>query len=738
MRARAGRLYLLLVGLFLAGGVTLRLADPFFVEALRLIAFDSYQRLSPGTYDPDLPVRVVDIDDESLQRIGQWPWPRTAMADLLTRLQQDGAAVVAFDVLFSEPDQTSPEEVVKRLPEALRPRLGDILAGSTPNDARFAAAIAAGRTVLASVLTNGAPGGVHAEKAGFAVAGDDPRPFIAAFPGLAANLPALEAGAAGVGAINWVPDRDQIVRRVPLVYRHGEEFVPTLFMEALRVAQGAGTYVLRASNASGQTAFGAATGLNAVRVGDVDVPTDADGGIWLRFRPSNPAAFIPAWKVLAGEADAAEIAGRIILVGTSAAGLVDLRATPLDPAAAGVEIHAQALEHILSGAALTRPDYALAVELALTVALGLLLGALLPRLSARRAALSGLVAIAVLPVAAFLAFDRAGLLFDPTWPMVTLGLLVAGATFYVYRRVEHQRGEMRRAFGHYVAPAVVDEIIADPQRLQLGGEIRRLTLMFCDVRNFTAISERLSATELTSFINELLSPLSEIILGERGTIDKYMGDAIMAFWNAPLDHPEHEAAACRAALAMITRMDGMNARWRAEAEAAGRPFAAVRIGIGINSGDCCVGNLGSAYRFDYSAIGDEVNVASRLEGLCKVYGLPVVVGEATVASHPALAALEIDRVRVKGRAEASRIFTLLDAFPGAAEMAAELTQRHAAILAAYRARDWEDAEAAIDKAQALGIEGLGGLYAVYRSRVSFLRSNPPPPDWDGTFTATAK
>ena len=327
-----------------------------------------------------------------------------------------------------------------------------------------------------------------------------------------AIFPILDEAAKGIGSINWIPDRDQVVRRVPLVYLERNAFMPTLVTESLRVAQGASTYVLKASNASGETAFGEETGLNHIKVGDLEVPTDPDGGIWLQFRPSRPEAYLPAWKVLDGTVDPSQVAGRIILVGTSAPGLIDLRATPLDSTIPGVEIHAQAIEHLLSGRTLTRPDYALAVELATVIFLGLGLGVVLPRISAASSATLGLLTIGLIIALGWIAYRYGGLLFDPTYPSMSIAVLVAAATLYVYRRVEQQRAEVRRAFGYYVAPAVVDEIIAHPERLELGGEVRELTLLFCDVRNFTSISEQLTAHELTQFINSLLTPLSEIIL----------------------------------------------------------------------------------------------------------------------------------------------------------------------------------------------------------------------------------
>jgi len=730
-------MFVLLVGGILAAAVAIRLADPFVIQALRLIAFDTYQRLTPQHYDPDGPVRVVDIDEASLAKLGQWPWPRTVMRDLVNRLASLGAAAIAFDIQFAEADRTSLEQIVRRLPQEEAGRLADMVVGVPTHDESFAAALKGAPSVLATALS---PNGVFAfkPKAGFAIAGDDPRPFIPNFRGSAGNLPLFEQAATGIGSINWIPDRDQVLRRVGLLYRVGDTFVPTLFMEALRVAQGASTYVLKSSNASGETAFGQHSGLNHVRVGDFEIPTDADGAIWLKFRPTAPQTFISAADVLSGAVPQSEIEGRIVLIGSSAPGLLDLRATPLDAAVPGVEIIAQSIEHVVAGRFLTRPDYALALEQAVIVVFGVLIALVLAKVSAWAAGLVGLFAISSLLAGGWLSFAHLGLLLDPVYPALALLLLTAVATFYVYRQVEVQRGEVRRAFGRYVSPDVVNELIANPDKLELGGEIRDLTLLFCDVRNFTSISERLSATELTRFINDLLTPLSDVILRHRGTIDKYMGDAIMAFWNAPLAVPEHAAEACRSAIDMAKRMEALNAQWRQEAEAAGRPFQEVRIGIGINTGACCVGNLGSVQRFDYSAIGDEVNVASRFEGLAKVYGLTAIVGERTIKAAPEFPALELDLVRVKGRASPVPIYTFADLLTDDADSIARLQDAHTAFLRAYREGRWDEAEKAIRACRAFGVAGLTYYYAVFEKRIAAYRALPPPADWGGVFTAEEK
>ncbi len=739
MTPRARFWFLLLVGSLMLAAAAIRLADPFPVQALRLIAFDSYQRISPQSYNPDLPVRVVDVDEQSLARYGQWPWPRTVVRDLTERLHAAGAAVIAFDVQFSEPDRTSLEQIVRRLPADEAGRLTDLVVGRPSHDEEFAAALGAAPTVLATALTSATTSFRYRPKAGFAVAGDDPRPFIPNFAGGAGNLEEFEKAASGIGSINWIPDRDQVLRRVALLYRNGDTFVPTLFAEALRVAQGASTYVLKSSNASGETAFGQHSGLNHVRIGDFEVPTDADGAIWLKFRPSEPESFISAADVLADRVPANEIEGRIMLIGSSAPGLLDLRATPLDAALPGVEIIAQSIEHVVSGRSLTRPDYATALEQVVILLFGAVIAFVLAKVSARAAGLLGLAAILSIVAGGWIAFEYFGLLLDPLYPAISLLLLLAIGTFYVYRQVEMQRTEIRRAFGRYVSPDVVNDMLAEPGRLELGGEVRELTLLFCDVRNFTSIAERLSAQELTRFINELLTPLSDVILRERGTIDKYMGDAIMAFWNAPLAMSNHAAAACRAAQAMAVRMRELNDRWRAETIAAGRTYQEVRIGIGINTGDCCVGNLGSEQRFDYSAIGDEVNVASRFEGLAKVYGLTVIAGESTIRSAGCEEdALELDLVRVKGRERPVAIYTFGSLLGCDEGRLAKLRRTHAEFLTAFRKGQWDEAEAAIARCQEPHVEALAHYYALFLSRISEYRAVPPPENWGGVFTAKEK
>ncbi|MGB6752372.1 MAG: adenylate/guanylate cyclase domain-containing protein [Xanthobacteraceae bacterium] len=741
--ARGTRLiYLAFVSALIGGAILLRHEDPFFVRALRLIAFDHFERLDPPEYDPKLPIRIVDIDEASLAKIGQWPWPRTTVRDLLAELASKGAAVIAFDVLFAEPDRTSLEAIVKQLPASEAAAVTAAMAGRPSNDQQFADEIRKTPSVLSIVLGQG-PATTLAAKAGFASAGDDPRPFLQEFTSATPNLPQFEEAAHGIGAFNWVADRDQIVRRVSLMFRLNDSFVPSLAAEALRVAQGASTFLLKASNASGETAFGQSTGLNHIRIGDITVPTDDAGGVYLKFRHYNKAEYIPAWKVLAGDVAQDDIEGRIILVGTSAPGLLDLRATPVDAAVPGIDIHAQVLEHFLNGTFLERPDYAAALEEFVILALGIMLAVFLPRVSAKGSGVIGLLTIALVLLGGWAAFRYGNIFLDPSYPALVLGIMTACITMYTYNTAEVQRAQIRSAFGQYLAPALVEQLANSPEKLVLGGEQRNMSILFSDVRGFTAISESYKDDPqgLTSLMNRLLTPLTNTIVDHDGTVDKYIGDAVMAFWNAPLDVPHHEHSACAAALAMLDSLQVLNQERQEEAASAGQPFLPFRIGIGINTGQCVVGNLGSHLRFNYSVLGDPVNVASRLEGQTKYYGVPVILGSRTGAkAKEKFAILELDLIAVKGKTEPETIYALLGRDEVAGDVGfQELRKLYSTMLYCYRSRDWEGALEAVELCRSSENKfGLGALFDLYRTRIEGFQASAPPADWAGVFVAETK
>ncbi len=717
---RSPSLHILLAAALLFAAVALRIADPEAVARLRLSVFDTYLDLAPRQLEPSLPVRIVDIDDASLARLGQWPWPRTRLAEIVDRLKADGARTITLDLILAEPDRLSPGEFAKLFAD--QPNLAPLVdqASALPsNDERLAAALAAAPSVVGlagETAGNRPPPHPHVS---FAIAGDDPLQFVPHFSGSVESLPVLTGAAKGLGAVNWLPSRDQVVRRVPLLLSIAGTLYPSLPLEALRLAMNETTVFVRSSGGSGTTAFGQRTGIEHVRVGKVVLPTDADGELWLRFTRPDARRYISAYRILDGTRDAAAIAGRDIIIGTSAVGLLDLRATPLDPAVPGVEVHAQALEQMLSGEHLSRPPLATGLELVYLVAAGLALAWLIGRLGAAGTAAIGIAAIIAVFAVSWLAYTNAGYLLDPVYPSIALLLVYLATSLTGYIATERERWRVRSAFGHYIAAPLVEELARNHDKLKLGGETREVTLLFADVRSFTGIAEGLSAEQLIAFLNRLFTPLSEIILEERGTIDKFMGDAVMAFWNAPLRDPAHAANACRAALRMQQQLAQLNALWSAEAAARGESVKAVQLGIGLNTGECCVGNVGSPQRFDYSILGDVVNVASRLEGETKGYGVPIIAGEQTTREAPGFAFLELGSVMVRGKERPERIYALLgDETVRQSDDFGKLCAAHACLIAALAAGGGEAASAALAECQEHGGTPLALLYARYARQLA--------------------
>lgn len=716
----------------LALALAINYANPSLLQTLRLAVFDTLLIRHPRPYT-EMPVKIIDIDDESLRRLGQWPWPRTQVAEMISRLGRAGAATVALDIVFAEPDKTSPRQLLPLWQK--EGVLTGLSAETLPDhDDVLAAAIGEANVVTGFALNEQVTTAKPAKKAGMAIAGESPDTALERFTGAVITLPVLEEKASGNGALNSVPERDGVIRRIPVMLGHGSSMLPTLAAEALRTAQGAKSYLVKAGGASGEAEFQGAGGMVGVKIGQFAVPTDASGKFWLHYTEYAEKRYFPAWKVFEPDFDPAQVEGHILLVGTSAAGLKDIRATPLNPAANGVEIHAQAIEQVLLGDYIERPGWILGAELTAMALAGILIAlgiAYLPFLW------SALLAFATLGGAiafADYAFTRLHLLVDPVTPGIAVVLAYLTESLRRFIATEREKHQIRSAFSHYMSPAMVKRLAENPHALKLGGEMREMTVLFCDVRGFTAISEQFDAEGLTRFINRLLTPLTDEILAHQGTIDKYMGDAVMAFWNAPLDDADHAGNGCRAALRMLTRLEALNTELKKEGS------LPVAIGIGLNTGMICVGNMGSEQRFDYSALGDPVNLASRLEGQSKTYGVPIVIGGNTEEKLAGFATLELDLIRVKGKTEAVRIHTVL----GETEMRESmrfktLAAAHAAMLAAYRGRRWQEAKQrlAICRAEAGGLE-LETLYDLYAERIRDYEASPPPADWDGAYTATSK
>lgn len=733
--------------------VVTRGVNPELFTSLDLKTFDFYQQKSPRIYsevipgtDAPMPVKVIDIDDESLAQFGQWPWPRSLISQLIELLQRSGAIVIAFDIVFAEPDRTSPARVIQTWPsspelEKIRP----IIAALPDHDKTLAKTIGSAKVVTGFVLTGGLGGSPPASKSGFAHVGDDPRVFAQpVYTAAVTSLPEFEAAAAGNGSVNAVADTDQILRRVPIILRYKDKLYPSLAAEALRVAQGAGTIIIKSTDSNAEWSFGAQSGITEVKIGNVIVPTDPNGAFWLYHTGPEPRRSIPAWKILTANFEPSDIAGKIIFVGASASALNDLRASPLHPATAGVEFHAQVIEQIISRQFLARPDWAEGAEIASALLAGILVILVVFRLGA---AWGGLVAIAFIgggSAYSWSLFTGQGLLTTPLYPTLTTIAVFVIASMTSYLQSENQRREVKTAFGRYMSPVVLERLAKNPKKISLGGELREMSILFCDIRNFTPISEQLDAQALTAFVNSFLTPMTSAIHNHEGTVDKYMGDAVMAFWNAPLDDGEHARNACYAALEMHENLQELNARIADSSQSAGEAFklGTIRIGIGIGTGTCCVGNMGSEQRFDYSVIGDNVNLTSRLEGLTKLYRVVAIISAATQNQAQDLATLELDLTRVKGKTDATRIYVLLGDETLAGDPSfVSLRSAHDAMLDAYRGQHWQVARERVAQIRSMPIIRdleLDSLYDVYEERIAGFEMTPPAPQWDGVFAAETK
>ena len=717
----------------LIGLAALRTADPAAIEELRVRTFDTFQAIEPRVKTAK-PVVIVDINEKSLAKLGQWPWPRTRIADLIANLTKLGAVVIAFDIVFAEPDRLNPDaeaDTIRNLDEETRNKLRAL----PSNDQIFADAIRRSRVVLGE---SGLPYVISEYDSslpvtGLAMLGEPPQPFMLNFPGLLRNVHVLEQAAAGRGLFTIRPERDGIVRRVPIIMQAQEATMASLSFEMLRVATGTDTIFIKSDKA----------GIKSVGVKGFEIPTDRNGQLWVHFAHYDPSIYVSAADVLEGNVKPEMIARKLVLIGTSAVGLNDIKITPVDSAMPGVEVHAQVLESALTRAVLSQPNYGIAIEFCAALLLGLLVIAFAPLFGPITLVGVGALFASLLVGTSWFFYTQHRLLIDFTYPLLSTTSIYLTLIFTSFVREQKQRRQIRSAFGQYLSPALVEQLALAPEKLVLGGEEREMTIMFSDVRGFTTISESFKHDPqgLTKLMNRFLTPLTNAILARKGTIDKYMGDAIMAFWNAPLDDKEHQLNACEAALDMLERIDGLNEVRQVEAQEGGHPYIPINVGVGLNTGTCVVGNMGSDLRFDYSVLGDSVNLASRLEGQSKEYGFPIIVGSKTaLAVKDKFAILELDFIMVKGKKEPEVIYAIAGredtAQSGRFQRLRNLTIE---MLACYRSRDWEGALAAIERGRRTDdANALELLYNLYETRIQGYRRNPPPEDWNGAFALLTK
>jgi adenylate cyclase len=670
---------------------------------------------------------ILDIDEKSLGEIGRWPWSRNLMAELTQKLfQRYGVALLGFDVVWAEPDPSSGIAVLEGLAKrelranAEFQRSYARLRPGLDYDARFAASLK-GKPVVLGYYFNIEE---HAVRANALPEPVLPRGTFAGknvlfhpWKGYTGNLPIYVASGAAAGHINPLVEFDGVSRRVPLILEFDGQYYEALSLAMVRSWLGLAT---------GQP-VPVAPGypddrpddLEWLDVGGVTIPVDENAAVLIPYRGEKRSfRYVSLADVLRERIDLNSLRGKIALVGTTAPALQDLRATPVGGAFPGVEIHANVIAGIVDREIKRRPWYTAGAETVLLLIGGLVLSLLIPRLSALAATLATAAGMALIVAFNAAAWTAGGLVL----PLAS-SLLVAAAIYtmnmaYGYFVESRSKRQLAGRFGEYVPPELVRRMTEDPGKYSMEPKSAQLTILFADVRGFTGISETLSPEALREYINEYLTEMSTIIRNRHhGTLDKYIGDAIMAFWGAPVDDPHHARHAVLAALDMQKALAPLNQRFAA------RGWPPLAIGVGVNSGTVRVGDMGSRIRRAYTAMGDAVNVASRLEGRTKVYGVGILVGQATRSAVQDVVFRQIDRIRVKGKDEAITVYEPLG------EVDAGELARWEEALRSYCAREWDGAEAGLLHLRSAN--PACGLYEVYLKKVQQLRRNPPPPDWDG-------
>ncbi|MBI3755050.1 MAG: adenylate/guanylate cyclase domain-containing protein [Deltaproteobacteria bacterium] len=702
----ANKLWVFLLWGILASAIGLALykVQPSFIHGIDAIAGDARFK-ARGKISPLKQVVVIAIDEKSINELGRWPWPRTTIAKLVNGLAP--AKVAAFDIVFSEPETKQRDDILgDSIKKSGKVILGYFLreeATQIPNQEAIQQ-LDRSKIKLIKMIDN---------------VESLPLPQL---PGIETNIPVIGKGAAGFGLFNIFPDEnDGVVRRSQLIFLYNGDLYPSLALEALRRYQ-EGNIILNI----------ASYGVDNLFINNTRIPTDEVGRFQLNFYgPGGTFDTYSAVDIIKGRLPKEAVKDKIVFVGATEKGIYDLRVTPLDPLYPGVEVHATVAANVIENRFLMYDNRVVALDVFLIIILPL--GLCLALTWIHRTFISLAIFISFLSfhtIANFYLFSSYNLIPSAVYPAISLFLAYFVAEAYRNLVVESKGRYLKKAFGTYVSPSLVSEILKDPDRLKLGGEKREITILFSDIRGFTTLSERLSPEQLVSILNEYLSPMTRIVLEEKGTLDKYIGDAIMVICNAPIDLPEHPQKGCSIALRWIKELEKLNGGWKEKG------YPSIGIGVGINTGDAVVGNMGADLRFDYTAIGDNVNLASRLEGMNKVYGTAIIVNESTqkLAQNDFLFR-ELDLVRVKGKEKPVAIYELIDFLP-ADTAKTELASSFLDALNSYKNRSFE--EARVKFSAILNKFHEDGPAKLYVQRCTDYLTSPPSPDWNGVYIAKAK
>ena len=703
------------------------------ITRLDNIIYDTRLALTmPGGVDPR--VVILDIDERSLDKnaLGRWPWRRDKLAALLTKLfDKYGIVIAGFDVVFAEPDESSGLPVLNKLAKGELKDVGRFqsalkdLRPELDYDGIFAKTLQ-GRPVVLGYYFNSDENAVQS--------GVIPQPVLSArtfdgrnirfttWRGYGGNLPEFQANAANAGHFNPLVDTDGVSRRVPMLAEYHGAYYEALSLAMVRVL--AGYPKVEPGFASDQFSSKSYSGLEWLKVGPVTIPVDDTVSALIPYRGKRGSfQYVSLADVYFDKVPKDELRGKIALIGTSAPGLLDLRSTPVGSVYPGVEIHANMITAMLDNDFKQKPPYMLGTEVILLLIGGITLSLLVPLLSPLKATLASLLATLLITGLNVIVWTKGGLVLPLASSLLMIAALFALNMSWGYFVESRSKRQFTELFGQYVPPELVDQMAKDPQRYSMEGKSEQLTVLFSDIVGFTSISESLAPKELSQFINDYLTSMSLVIRGNRGTLDKYIGDAIMAFWGAPVADPEHARQGVISAMAMQAELDKLRVQMLA------RGWPDIRIGVGVNTGQMRVGDMGSKLRKAYTVMGDAVNLGSRLEGLTRVYGVGIIVGPNTRQAVADIVFRELDRVKVKGKDEPVEIFEPIGIAGQVEQKVLDEVELWHKALKAYRAQNWDEAEKDLLNVQRMVPECK--LYRLYLERVNQCRIDSPGPDWDG-------
>lgn len=719
---------------------------------------------------------ICDLDERSLAEYGQWPWPRYRVALLLAKLQAAGALAVGLDIVFAEADNTSPQVLQSQLRRDLQVDMGftGLPEQLMDNDRVLGGVLGSGPFVLGYFFNfkpdKTAPGDCHLHPVAAAVKREAgvraAENYLQEAPAVICNIPVLARNAPASGFFNADPDRDGVLRRVPLLMNYqGGQLYPSLALATLMQATGQGQVVLKV----------ASEGVESFKLGDTVVPVDHGARLLLKYRgPGGSFPYVSASKVLGDLLKPDELKGKIVFVGTSAAGLKDIRTTPFDQNFPGVEAHATVADNILTGDFIQRPVWAFGMEFLLIIAVGVLTTVLLTWTSAALSVLPVVFSAAGLWFGAVYMMGEKGFYVSPEYPLLLLVGNFTLLTLIKFWREEGQKKFLHSTFKSYLSPELINQMFENHITPKLGGEARMVTAFFSDIQGFSTFSEKLTAPQVVELLNEYLTAMTDTLLAEEGTLDKYIGDAIVAFFNAPLDVPDHALRACRVAVGMQRRLGELRAQWESEREAPGETRNAkglpesewrpgdkwpvivhkMRQRIGLNTGEIVVGNMGSATRMNYTMMGDAVNLAARLEAGAKQFGVYTLVAEAVLDAgfehqgavrrvRDLVEARFIDKITVVGKTEPVSVYEVWAMKGELTDREQELFRLFDTAMGHYQRTEWDQAIAAFTRAEALELvpEGKTTPSKVFLQRCREYRENPPVPPgqaWDGVYRMTKK